>query len=100
MRPTPSVGSDIPDRVRRVPPRENRRVLIATAGAAPSVLAHQGGWDEALMVLVPIAVFTGLLALANRRAKALQARREMRTDRTRPDADAAPAAKRRDRPPS
>jgi hypothetical protein len=37
------------------------------------VLAHQGGWDEALMVLVPIALIVGLLALAIRRAKAIQA---------------------------
>lgn len=41
-----------------------------------TVLAHQGGWDEALMVLVPIALFVGLLALANKRAKALQAQRQ------------------------
>ena len=26
------------------------------------MLAHQGGWDEMLMVLVPIAVLAGLLA--------------------------------------
>ena len=32
------------------------------------VLAHQGGWDEMLMVLVPIAVLAGLLAVAKRRA--------------------------------
>jgi hypothetical protein len=32
------------------------------------VLAHQGGWDELLMVLVPIAALVGLLALAKRRA--------------------------------
>ena len=32
------------------------------------MLAHQGGWDEMLMVLVPIAVLAGLLALAKRRA--------------------------------
>jgi hypothetical protein len=35
------------------------------------VLAHQGGWDEMLMVLVPIAVLAGLLALARRRADRL-----------------------------
>jgi hypothetical protein len=35
------------------------------------VLAHQGGWDEMLMVLVPIAVLVGLLALARRRADRL-----------------------------
>jgi len=32
------------------------------------VLAHQGGWDEILFVLVPISLFAGLLALANKRA--------------------------------
>ena len=41
-----------------------------------SVLAHQGGWDEMLMVLVPIALFAGLLALANRRATRHQAERD------------------------
>jgi hypothetical protein len=37
-----------------------------------SLLAHQGGWDELLFVLVPIAIFAGLLALANRRAARAQ----------------------------
>lgn len=31
------------------------------------VVAHQGGWDEALFLLVPIAVFALLLAISNRR---------------------------------
>lgn len=31
------------------------------------LLGHQGGWDEALFVAIPVAVFAGLLALANRR---------------------------------
>jgi hypothetical protein len=31
------------------------------------LLGHQGGWDEALFVAVPVAVFAALLALANRR---------------------------------
>ncbi|MGE3619383.1 MAG: hypothetical protein AB7L84_02880 [Acidimicrobiia bacterium] len=39
------------------------------------VLAHQGGWDEILFVLLPIALFAGLLALANKRAARLQAER-------------------------
>jgi hypothetical protein len=43
--------------------------------AASLVLAHQGGWDELLMVLTPIAVFALLLKLANSRAKAAQAAR-------------------------
>jgi hypothetical protein len=33
------------------------------------ILAHQGGWDEMLMVLGPILVMVGLLALAKRRAE-------------------------------
>jgi hypothetical protein len=37
-----------------------------------TVLAHQGGWDELLFVLVPIGLFAGLLALANRRATRAQ----------------------------
>ncbi len=37
-----------------------------------SVLAHQGGWDELLMVLVPIAIFALLLVVANRRASQIE----------------------------
>jgi hypothetical protein len=37
-----------------------------------SVLAHQGGWDELLMVLVPIAIFALLLMVANRRASQIE----------------------------
>ena len=32
------------------------------------VLAHQGGWDEMLMVVAPIALFVVLLRVANGRA--------------------------------
>jgi hypothetical protein len=32
------------------------------------VLAHQGGWDEALFVVVPLAIFGVLLWLVSRRA--------------------------------
>lgn len=37
-----------------------------------TVLAHQGGWDELIFVLLPIALFAGLLAIANRRATRAQ----------------------------
>lgn len=40
--------------------------------AAMRVLAHQGGWDEILMVLAPLVVFAGLLALARRRVGELE----------------------------
>jgi hypothetical protein len=42
---------------------------------SPLILAHQGGWDEALMVLVPIGVFVGVLFVANRRAERVRAER-------------------------
>ena len=35
------------------------------------MLAHQGGWDELLYVLVPIAFIALLLRTANKRAKNL-----------------------------
>ncbi|MEQ1788399.1 MAG: hypothetical protein ABL966_15210 [Acidimicrobiales bacterium] len=38
-----------------------------------ALLAHEGGWDELLFVLLPIALFAGLLAIANRRATRAQA---------------------------
>jgi len=43
---------------------------------AAALLAHQGGWDELLFVLLPIALFAGLLALANRRATKQQAEQD------------------------
>lgn len=33
-----------------------------------NVLAHQGGWDEMLLVVVPLALVFGLLIVAKRRA--------------------------------
>ena len=32
------------------------------------VLAHQGGWDETLLVIAPLLVIAVLLFIANRRA--------------------------------
>ena len=43
------------------------------------VLAHQGGWDEALFVVVPLLLFAGLLQVAKRRAEA--ERRDEQADR-------------------
>ena len=40
------------------------------------LLAHQGGWDEILMVLVPIVLFAVLLVVANRRADVIEGRRD------------------------
>lgn len=37
------------------------------AGIPAALLAHQGGWDEILLVAAPIAVVGGLLWLARRR---------------------------------
>lgn len=35
------------------------------------MLAHQGGWDEILLVAGPIAVVAGLLVVAHRRTRHL-----------------------------
>ena len=35
------------------------------------MLAHQGGWDEILLVLAPVALFAFLLFVANKRAARL-----------------------------
>jgi hypothetical protein len=34
------------------------------------VLAHQGGWDEVLLVALPLGLFALLLFIANRKAQA------------------------------
>lgn len=59
------------------------RSLVAGA----FVLAHQGGWDEILLVLTPVSLFAGLLWVANRRANA-QAARDRSDDE--PSSDDAP----------
>ena len=40
--------------------------------ASTQILAHQGGWDEALYVLAPLVIIGLLLLLANRRANAVR----------------------------
>ena len=42
---------------------------MAGLSLVPALLARQGGWDEILWVLVPIAVIVGLLGVANRRTR-------------------------------
>jgi hypothetical protein len=50
---------------------------IAEHITAPGTLtAHQGGWDEILMVIAPILLFAGLLYSANRRAKRMSGRND------------------------
>ncbi len=43
-------------------------------------LAHQGGWDELLMVAVPLVLVAILLVVANRRASQELARQEATGD--------------------
>ena len=47
-----------------------------------ALLAHQGGWDEILLVLGPILLIVLLLRVARRRA--------LRVDHTQPDAPSSP----------
>lgn len=45
-------------------------VTLRAAAAVPvGMVAHQGGWDEILLVAGPIAVIVGLLLLARRRVE-------------------------------
>jgi hypothetical protein len=46
-----------------------------------TVVAHQGGWDELLFVLLPMVLFAGLLAVANRRATRAEQERNERAER-------------------
>jgi hypothetical protein len=41
--------------------------VVAAGGIPAAILAHQGGWDEMLLVLGPILLVAGLLWLARRR---------------------------------
>jgi hypothetical protein len=45
-----------------------------------ALLAHQGGWDEILLVAAPLSLFAGLLYLANRRADRLVQSRHQEPD--------------------
>ncbi|MDZ7674034.1 MAG: hypothetical protein U5K30_03065 [Acidimicrobiales bacterium] len=36
------------------------------------LLAHQGGWDEALFVLAPLLLFAGLLMVARKRVDQME----------------------------
>jgi hypothetical protein len=53
------------------------------------LLAHQGGWDEILFVLAPVSVIVLLLALAKRRAEALQRARAEEAGAAVGDSDAS-----------
>ena len=45
------------------------------------LLAHGNGWDETAFILTPVALFGGLLAVANKRARAMASKeRPLPTD--------------------
>lgn len=44
------------------------------------LLAHQGGWDEILLVVGPLAIVAGLLWVANKRVTAQLAETEAQTE--------------------
>lgn len=43
--------------------------MTGAAAAGAALLAHQGGWDEFLLVAGPILIIVGLLRLAKRRVE-------------------------------
>ena len=56
--------------------------------AVAALLAHGGGWDEAAFIALPVALFGGLLAVADKRAQAVEGRQAER-DHGRSDANGA-----------
>ena len=50
-----------------------------------SVLAHQGGWDEILLVVTPVALLAFILWRANKKAARLQAEDDADAERARDD---------------
>lgn len=50
-----------------------RSGAVASA-IATALLAHEGGWDEVLLVVVPIGAIVGLLLLAKKRVDAATAK--------------------------
>jgi hypothetical protein len=46
---------------------------VSALVAASVLIAHQGGWDEALLIGAPILIIIGLLWLAKRRVDAAHA---------------------------
>ena len=55
------------------------------------LLAHQGGWDEILMVAGPVMVFAFLLSVARKRALALAEPEDAPAEGTAEEAPAAAA---------
>ncbi|NND76145.1 MAG: hypothetical protein HKN44_14165 [Ilumatobacter sp.] len=58
-------------------------ILAGVAG--PTLLAHQGGWDEIAMVAVPVLLIAGLLAVAKRRVDAVTPADRSAAERTSAD---------------
>ncbi len=57
------------------------------SAASPVLLAHQGGWDEILLIAGPIVLIIGLLWLAKRRVDHAASLRGPGGGRSGPDAD-------------
>ncbi len=54
----------------------NTMITAATEGSR-LLLAHQGGWDEVMLVGIPVVLFGGLLLVARQRARQIVAQRDI-----------------------
>lgn len=45
------------------------QLVIDFQARAARIVAHQGGWDELLLIAIPIAIVVGLLAVVKRRVE-------------------------------
>jgi hypothetical protein len=64
---------------------------VFAVGTAPALLAHQGGWDEFLLIGGPIVIICGLLWLAKRRVDAAHLTQGISSNIDDPDDDQHPA---------
>ena len=58
----------IPQHWRAPQPTNTRNTAPILGFAISAIIAHQGGWDEGLLIAAPLLVIVGLLRLAKRRA--------------------------------
>jgi cyanate permease len=61
------------------------------AGIPAAIVAHQGGWDEILLVVGPMAIIAGLLWLAKRRLTRAEREQSEESPRSTSD-DLSPSA--------
>lgn len=85
--PPPHAAPAAPTRSGPAASPHGQAATVETVTAIGPILAHQGGWDEILMVLGPLAILFVVLMLANKRARKMAEARDAQ-DQAAPTVDA------------